>query len=98
MSPGCWRLPWAGRDDCPSPQFGGQNGDALDDRWLTQQCGCVRHERGGDRTGEVSVSTGFVRKRIEDSECPWAELHGEPHGGGRFGVGQGQRARQELVT
>ena len=50
----------------------------------------------GRRSTVVSVAAGFVWKRVEDPECALAKLHSEPHGGGRFGVGQGQRSRQQF--
>ena len=60
--------------------LGTQNFDGLNDRGPGKQLGRLRHERFGDRTVQMRLTSVFVGKRVEDAErCrpqPQSELEG----------------------
>ena len=63
-----------------SRKFGAQHVDPLDGGRLRQQIAGLGHQRFRNGPIQVSISSAFVIKSIEDSENRGAQLQREPHG------------------
>lgn len=51
---------------------------------MCEQIGGACEKHGGESSGEMRLTSGLVRKRIEDPERGRSEPHGEPRRGRRF--------------
>src|SRR5258708_36439737 len=76
-------------------QLGRQHIDRLDRRRLRQELGRLRHQRRGNLTSEMRLSSGLVGEGVENPERRWSDLEGEPDGRGCLGVGERQGTLEE---
>ena len=76
-------------------QLGRDDVDRLDHRWLRQQLGRLRHQRGSHLTAKVCLATRVVREGVEDAELRWAKADRELGNGCRFLLHQGQPSLKE---
>jgi hypothetical protein len=80
-----------------SVEFGGEHFDFLDRRRRRQQLCCARKQGRCDRTSQMRLSTGLVRKRVEDAEARWSKSKRKPHSSVRLALNKCEGTSQEVT-